>query len=133
MNATVMLIGQNPGSEENKQGRPFVGRSGKYLNEVLIKAGLKRENLYITSVVKCNTLHNRKPTTREIRSCLPLLIKQIKQIQPRLVVLMGQVAWQTPRLAGIKYIETYHPAAAMRFPRIREKFERDFARIKDIL
>jgi uracil-DNA glycosylase len=133
MNALIMLIGQNPGSEENKQGRPFVGRSGKYLNQVLRKVRLKREELYITSVVKCYTPRNRKPTMREIQSCLPLLIEQIKQIHPRLVVLMGQVAWQTPRIKGIKYIETYHPAAAMRFPKIRKKFENDFTRIKEML
>jgi uracil-DNA glycosylase family 4 len=133
MNAAVMLIGQNPGSEENKQGRPFVGRSGKYLNEVLLKVGLKREELFITGVVKCHTLHNRKPTTQEIKNCLPLLVNQIKQIQPKLIVLMGQVAWQTPRIKGIKYVETYHPAAAMRFPKIRKKFESDFERIKGML
>jgi DNA polymerase len=128
-----MLIGQNPGQEEDQQGRPFVGRSGKYLDIVIRKSGLKREALFITSVVKCRTVRNRKPTKAEIQSCLPLLVEQIKQIRPRLIVLMGNVAWQTPRLDGVRYIETYHPAAAMRFPRIREKFEQDFKHIKDAL
>lgn len=131
--AAIMLIGQNPGQEEDKQGRPFVGRSGKYLDIVIRKSGLNREALFITSVVKCRTVQNRKPTKAEIQSCLPLLVKQIKQIRPRLIVLMGNVAWQTPRLDGVRYLETYHPAAAMRFPRIREKFEQDFKHIKDAL
>jgi HAD superfamily hydrolase (TIGR01549 family) len=131
--AEIMLIGQNPGAEEEKQGRPFVGRSGKYLDKVLKKVGLKREEMFITSVVKCRTEHNRRPTRGEIQGCMPFLIAQIKQIKPRLIVLMGSVAWQVPRLDGIKYIETYHPAAAMRFPRIRQKFENDFEQIKGVL
>ncbi len=131
--AAIMLIGQNPGREEDKQGRPFVGRSGKYLDIVIRKSGLNREDLFITSVVKCRTDRNRIPTKAEIQSCLPLLLEQIKQIRPRLIVLMGNVAQQTPRRDGVRYIETYHPAAAMRFPRIREKFEQDFKHIKDAL
>ncbi len=127
--AKVMLIGQNPGAEEDKQGRPFVGRSGKYLDKILRENNIKRETLFITSVVKCKTPGNRKPTRREIEECLPLLIEQIKNINPKLIVLMGEVAWQTPRLEGIQYLETYHPAAAMRFIRFRTKFEADFQKL----
>jgi uracil-DNA glycosylase len=127
--AQIMLIGQNPGAEEDKQGRPFVGRSGKYLNKVLAENNIKRESLFITSVVKCKTPGNRKPTKKEIEDCLPLLIEQIKSIKPKLIVLMGEVARQTPRLEGIQYLETHHPAAAMRFPGIRAKFEADFQRL----
>lgn len=129
LDAEIMLVGQNPGAEEDKQGRPFVGRSGKYLNQVLAKNNINRETLFITSVVKCKTPGNRKPTKKEIEDCLPLLIEQIKSIKPKLIVLMGEVAWQTPRLEGIQYVETYHPAAAMRFPLIREKFEADFKKL----
>ena len=125
-NADIMLIGQNPGAEEERQCKPFVGRAGKYLDRVLKTNGIKRENLFITSVVKCKTPANRKPTAREIEDCIPLLVEQIRQVKPRVVVLMGKVAWGTPRLNGIKYIETYHPAAAMRFPQARAKFEQDF-------
>ena len=127
--ADIMLIGQNPGAEEDKQGRPFVGRSGKYLNKVLAENNIKRETLFITSVVKYKTPGNRKPTKKEIEDCLPLLIEQIKSIKPKLIVLMGEAAWQTPRLEGVQYMETYHPAAAMRFPGIRAKFETDFQRL----
>ncbi len=131
--AKVMLVGQNPGAEEDKLGRPFVGRSGKYLDKVLKENGIDRAMLFITSVVKCKTPGNRKPTKKEIEECLPLLIEQIKSIKPKLIVLMGGVAWQTPRLEGILYMETYHPAAAMRFPKIREKFEEDFKSLKDYI
>jgi uracil-DNA glycosylase family 4 len=131
--AQIMLIGQNPGAEEDKQGRPFVGRSGKYLNKVLAVNNINRDTLFITSVVKCKTPGNRKPTKNEIKVCLPLLMEQIKSIKPKLIVLMGEVAWQTPRSENIQYIETYHPAAAMRFPGIRAKFEADFQRLGRLL
>ncbi|MDO8579001.1 MAG: uracil-DNA glycosylase [Dehalococcoidales bacterium] len=128
--AEVMLIGQNPGHEEVKKGKPFVGRSGKYLDAILLKNGIDRKKLYITSVVKQGTPHNRKPTEEEIQYWMPYLVREIKLIKPRTVVLMGTVAWKIPRFEGIRYIETYHPAAAMRFPRIREKFEKDIRELK---
>ena len=131
--AGVMLIGQNPGAEEEKTGRPFVGRSGKYLDTVLLKNGIKREELFITSVVKCRTPRNRKPERGEIEACLPLLVEQIKQIKPRIIVLMGMIARHTPRFAGIRYIDTYHPSAAMRFPKIRQKFEADFEELARLM
>lgn len=112
LDAEIMLIGQNPGAEEAKLGRPFVGRSGKYLDKVLKENNINRASLFITSVVKCKTPGNRKPTKKEVEACLPLLIEQIKSIKPKLIVLMGKLAWQTPRLEGIEYMETYHPAAA---------------------
>ena len=127
--ADVMLIGQNPGKKEVKEGRPFVGRSGKYLDKVLYQNGIERSSLYLTGVVKESTPGNRKPTAGEIKKWMPILVDEIKRIKPRIVVLMGWVAWQTPRCRWIKYIETYHPAAAMRFPGIREKFEKDIRQL----
>jgi uracil-DNA glycosylase family 4 len=124
--AAIMLVGQNPGGEEARQGRPFVGRSGKYLDAVLKKNGIDRSQLYITSVVKETTPGNRKPNKLEIERWMPYLLQEIKQIGPEIVVLMGEVAWKVPRQDSIEYIETYHPAAAMRFPKVREKFETDF-------
>jgi uracil-DNA glycosylase len=128
--AEVMLIGQNPGKEEAKRRKPFVGRSGKYLNSVLLKNNIDRRNLYITSVVKQPTPGNRKPTKQEIDYWMPYLIEEIKRVRPKVIFLMGEVARETPRFEGISYIETYHPAAAMRFPKARERFERDIKRIK---
>jgi len=129
-NAEIMLVGQNPGREEAKQGRPFVGKSGKYLDTLLRKNNLDRSKLYITSVVKETTPRNRRPTAQEIRYWMPNLLEEIGQVKPKIIVLMGKVAWETPRLDSVNYIETYHPAAAMRFPRAREKFENDFARLR---
>jgi DNA polymerase len=128
--ARVMLIGQNPGGEEAKQGRPFVGKSGKYLDTVLRKSNIDRSKLYITSVVKETTPRNRRPTAQEIRYWMPYLLEEIRRVKPKIVVLMGKIAWKTPRLEAIKYIETYHPAAAMRFPGARGKFENDFEKLK---
>ncbi len=128
--AEVMLVGQNPGKEEVKQGRPFVGRSGQYLNEVLREYGIDRSKLYLTGVVKEPTPGNRKPTADEIRRWMPSLVSEIKRIKPEIIVLMGRVAWRTPRFEGIEYIETYHPAAAMRFPKARKRFEADMELVK---
>ena len=129
-NARVILVGQNPGAEEDKTGRPFIGRCGKFLTAVLAKNGIDRGELFITSVVKHGSPKNRKPKQDEIMACLPYLQSQISLIKPKIVVLMGAVAWQVPRKAGIVYIETYHPSAAMRFTKIRKKFEEDFVALK---
>jgi uracil-DNA glycosylase len=131
-NAEIMLIGQNPGGEEAKQGRPFVGKSGKYLDTVLRKNNVDRSKLYITNVVKETTPGNRRPTAQEIQYWMPYLLEEIRQVKPKIVVLMGKVAWKTPRLEAVEYIETYHPSAAMRFPRAREKFENDFEKLKKV-
>ena len=125
----AMIIGQNPGAEEEKQGRPFVGPSGRFLSAILKRNNIDREKVYITNVIKCKTPENRKPTKKEIEACLPELTAEIAKIKSAVIVLMGKVAWQTPRLEGIRYIETYHRAAAARFTRFRPKFEDDIARI----
>ncbi len=129
----VMLVGQNPGAEEDKTGRPFVGRSGKFLNRVLAKNNIKREDIFITSIVKHATPSNRKPLPDEIAACLPYLEHQMHLIKPRIIVLMGVVAQNTTRLEGIEYIETVHPSAAMRFPKMKQKFEEDFRQLKNRL
>lgn len=129
LDADIMLVGQNPGVEEDRTGRPFVGRAGQYLDRVLSQSGLDRNRIYLTSIVKCRTPANRKPTREEISVSIPYLAGQIARIAPKLVVLMGKVAWHAPRSPGITYVETYHPAAAMRFPEIRKTFENDFRKI----
>jgi uracil-DNA glycosylase len=98
---------------------------------VLLKNGIDRSRLYITSVVKQPTPANRKPTMQEIGYWMPFLTEEIKRVKPRVIFLMGEVARRTPRFEGIRYIETYHPAAAMRFPKARERFERDVQEIRD--
>jgi uracil-DNA glycosylase family 4 len=129
--AKVMLIGQNPGAEEDKTGKPFVGRAGKFLSGVLSKSGINRDDLFITNVVKHKTAGNRTPKPDEIEACMPYLACQIMAIKPKAIVLMGTVAWQVPRSEGVVYVETCHPSAAMRFPKMRKKFEEDFSVLKE--
>ena len=128
-NTRVLLVGQNPGAEEDKAGRPFIGRAGKFLNKVLAENGIARGNLFITNLVKHTSPQNRKPLPDEIEACAPYLIKQVELIKPTIVVLMGSVAWKAPRVNGIEYVETVHPSAAMRFTKMRKRFLEDFAAI----
>jgi uracil-DNA glycosylase len=131
--ARVMLVGQNPGVEEDKTGRPFVGRSGKFLNKVLVENGIERRNLFVTNIVKHATPNNRKPLPDEIAACLPYLECQIYAMKPEIVILMGALAWQTHRMEGVEYVETIHPSAAMRFAKMRKRFEEDFAQLRNRL
>ncbi len=122
LNAKVMFVGQNPGADEDEQGRPFVGRAGKYLTRTLVEFGINREEVYITNIVKHVSPQNRKPYDDEVRACLPYLIAQIRIIKPQIIVLLGESAKETPRIDGIEYIQIIHPSAAMRFTKMREKF-----------
>ncbi len=130
LHAKLMLVGQNPGAEEDKTGKPFVGRAGKFLNKILAKNGFNREELFITNLVKHTSPNNRKPLPDEIVACAPYLEAQVNEIKPKIVVLMGTVAWLAPRVEGVEYAETVHPSAAMRFTKMRKKFEEDFKALK---
>ena len=127
LDAKVMLVGQNPGAEEDRTGRPFVGRAGKFLNKTLVENGINREELFITNIVKHMTPGNRKPSADEIASCLPYLLEQIRIIKPKIIVLLGAAAKAAPRVEGIEYVEIVHPSAAMRFASMREKFRTQIA------
>ena len=130
VNAKLMLVGQNPGAEEDKTGKPFIGKAGKFLNKVLAKNDINREEVFVTNIVKHLSPENRKPLPEEIVACVPYLEKQIKTVKPKIVVLMGKVAWQAPRIKGVTYLETYHPSAAMRFTKTRKRFLEDFSTLK---
>lgn len=131
--AKLMLVGQNPGAEEDKSGKPFVGRAGKFLNNVLAENNINRDELFVTNIVKHVSPRNRKPCPDEIAACLPYLKTQIMVIKPKTVVLMGAIAWKAPRIEGIEYVETVHPSAAMRFTKMRKRFMKDFAALKNRL
>ena len=145
VNAKIMICGQAPGSEENKVGRPFIGRAGKFLNQLLKTAGVKREEIYLTSPIKCFPPKNRKPTKKEIEACLPYLKKQIEIINPQKFILLGEVAFfvffpdkklkdfrgKWIKKSDKEYFVSYHPAAGLRFPRIRKILEKDFKKIKE--
>jgi DNA polymerase len=122
--ARVMLVGQNPGAEENETGKPFVGRAGKYLTQVLAEHGINRADLYITNIVKHITPKNRYPYNDEIKACLPYLEAQISIIKPEVVMLFGKAAAKTPRVEGILYFELVHPSAAVRFPKMDKKLRK---------
>ena len=129
LNAKVMLVGQNPGADEDETGRPFVGRAGKFLTKVLAENGIKREDVFITNIVKHISPQNRKPYADEVAACLPYLNTQISVIKPKIIVLLGASAKDTPRLEGIEYMQVIHPSAAMRFNNMRDKFREQVAEL----
>ena len=129
LHAQVMFIGQNPGADEDETGRPFVGRAGKFLTKTLVEYGIKRDDVFITNIVKHVSPKNRKPLNDEVKACLPYLITQISVIKPKIIVLLGASANETPRIDGIEYIQVIHPSAAMRFTNMREKFRLQIAEL----
>ncbi|MFQ6085785.1 MAG: uracil-DNA glycosylase [Candidatus Bathyarchaeia archaeon] len=147
IDARIMFVGQAPGREEDSQGRPFVGRAGRFLNGLLSEIGVKREDVYITSVVKCYPPRNRLPRKGEIEACRPYLSRQLELIDPEIVVLLGGVAVETLlgmsglkgavgrtlRRGGRRLFVTYHPAAGMRFPRIRRAMEEHFEQLRVLI
>ena len=131
LNAKVMFVGQNPGGDEDETGRPFVGRAGKFLTKALVENGIKREEVFITNIVKHVSPQNRKPFDDEVAACLPYLIAQINVIKPKIIVLLGASAKDTPRLDGIEYIQVIHPSAAMRFTKMRDLFKKQVAELAE--
>ena len=146
INARVIFIAEAPGEEEDKLGRPFVGRAGKLLNKLLTLAGLNRKTIYIANVLKCRPPKNRKPKKEEIKACLPYLKKQIEIINPQKFILLGEVAFKSffpdKKLKdfrgkfltknGQRYFITYHPAAGIRFKKFRKILEKDFKKLKGL-
>ena len=133
LNAKVMVIGQNPGADEDGTGRPFVGRAGKFLTKTLTEFGIKREDVFITNIVKHVSPENRKPYPDEVTACLPYLMEQISFIKPKIIVLLGASAKEAPRVAGIEYVEVIHPSAAMRFTNMREKFRAQIVELSNLI
>lgn len=130
-NASLVFIGEGPGAEEDRQGRPFVGPAGKLLDKIIAAMGLKREEVYIGNVVKCRPPGNRDPQPDEIKTCLPFLREQLKLIDPEFIVTLGRHATQTmletsdpiSRLRGrffnygdAKLLPTFHPAYLLHNP-----------------
>ncbi|MFQ5831461.1 MAG: uracil-DNA glycosylase family protein [Candidatus Thorarchaeota archaeon] len=144
LNATVMFIGEAPGVKEDESGRPFVGRSGGFLTDLIAEIGLSRNEVFITSVLKSRPPRNRAPRKSEIEACRPYLERQIRIVNPDVVVLLGGVAvssiigpWKISEAHGRmyeiedrKFLITYHPAAALRFPKLREAMAADFAALR---
>ena len=140
-NASLMFIGEAPGRDEDLQGQPFVGRSGQLLNRVLEAIEIKRENVFITNIVKCRPPNNRQPLANEMDNCKKILLNhQIKIIQPKVICTLGasalsgltnnpckitQIRGQKLLYNDILLIPTYHPAYILRNPKELLQFAKD--------
>ena len=134
LNARIFFIGQAPGANEDKTGRPFVGRAGQYLTKMMESIGLKREDVFITSTVKHFPPKNRAPTEIEIHACRPYLLRQLALVKPEIVVLLGKTAeCIKPFLHSKHVLVTVHPSAAMRFTKMAARMKKDFEVLKKLL
>lgn len=143
----VMFIGEGPGEKEDKLGKPFVGSAGKFLDELLESIDLSRKNVYITNIVKCRPPQNRDPLEDEIMACEEWLNNQIDLIKPKYIIPLGRHALNKffPNLSISKehgnvkrvddrvYFLSYHPAAALYNPALRQIMFEDFKKLKELL
>lgn len=146
-NADIMFIGEAPGFHEDQQGLPFVGASGKYLDELLATIGLKRKDVFIANVVKCRPPRNRDPLRPELEACADYLDRQIEVINPKIIITLGrfsmaryfpdgrisQIHGKPKRMGGRIYYPMYHPAAVLRNPGLRPEMEADMKRVPELI
>lgn len=146
-NAEIMFIGEGPGFHENEQGYPFVGASGKFLDQLLAQAGLSRSDVFICNVVKCRPPGNRDPLPDEISACDAHLEAQIKIINPSIIVTLGRISMgrfvsgakitavhgQMRKVDDRFVISMFHPAAALHQAALKPSILADFARLPDQL
>ena len=145
-NADIVFVGEAPGKQEDLQGLPFVGRSGKLLDKMLSSIDLSRDDIYILNVLKCRPPDNRDPSKMEIEKCEPYLKEQLKIIKPKLIVALGRISAMTILRTkesltnmrnqifdyeGIDFLVTYHPAALLRNPNFKKYAWEDFKLIRD--
>jgi len=138
--AKVVFVGEAPGEEEDKQGRPFVGKAGQLLTKIIESINFKREEVFILNVLKCRPPNNRPPEVYEIEKCRPYLEKQLDIINPVIICTLGNPATQTLLNTkegiskvrgniflwkGIEVIPTYHPSACLRFPDYKKDVWKD--------
>jgi len=147
--ARLMVIGEAPGAEEDRQGEPFVGRAGRLLNAMLRAAGLDRGQVFIANILKCRPPRNRDPQPAEVAQCLPYLLRQIELVSPTLILCVGRIAAQNllgtdaplgrlrgspHRLpSGVPVLVTYHPAYLLRSPGEKRKAWEDLKRVMEAL
>ena len=145
--ADIVLIGEAPGADEDAQGEPFVGRAGQLLNKILDATGFKREEVFICNILKCRPPGNRNPQPDEIEKCRPYLEKQLKLLNPKLILLLGRVAAESllktkeplnklrgkiHDYKGWKVMITFHPAALLRNPNWKRPTWDDMKQFKAI-
>lgn len=147
LNAEVMFIGEGPGMNEDKQGRPFVGAAGKFLDELLKEAGFTRDDVYICNVLKCRPPQNRDPLPNETEACSDYLDEQIEMIDPLVIVSLGRfsmgrffpqakisrVHGQSREIGNRMFVPMYHPAAALHQQSLRETIAEDFRSLPGVL
>ncbi len=143
--ADIMMIGEGPGADEDKQGEPFVGKAGQLMNKALTGLGIKRKELYIANIVKCRPPSNRVPEQDEAEACLNYLRNQVILVKPKIIVLLGSTAlknilgkeysitamrgkWIEQK--GIYYMPTWHPAALLRDENKKIEFWNDLKEIR---
>jgi DNA polymerase len=145
--ATLMVIGEAPGADEDRQGEPFVGKAGQLLNRILAAIDFEREEVYIANILKCRPPGNRNPQQPEVDACEPYLIRQIQLIRPVVICALGRVAAQTllktraslgklreniHQYQGLPLLVTYHPAALLRNPNWKKPAWEDVQLLKKI-
>lgn len=146
--ARLMFVGEGPGQQEDESGRPFVGKSGQLLTRELAKAGIARDDVFITNIVKCRPPGNRVPFADEVEACNDWLMAQIALVEPQFIVPVGGPSLQTLvskelritkarsrifRRDGILFVPILHPSAALRSPQTMELFLDDVANLKACL
>ena len=147
--AKLMIIGEAPGRNEDLQGLPFVGQAGKLLEQMLNEINIKREDVFITNVIKCRPPENRDPTDEEINACKPYLFKQIQLVNPKIILLLGKYSLKTilninlkiTYLKGRIFIKdnryifcTYHPAFILRnYSKYIEEYKYHFNILKSLV
>lgn len=145
--AGIIFIGEAPGAEEDRQGKPFVGAAGQLLTKIIEAMGLGRDEVYICNILKCRPPNNRDPQPDEIEECEPYLKRQIAMIQPRVICTLGRFAAQTllqssesmgrlrerlHQYEGIPLVATYHPAALLRNPQWKRPTWEDIKRVRQL-
>ncbi len=143
----IMFIGEGPGYHENQQGKPFVGQAGAFLDELLAAANLKREEVFITNVVKCRPPGNRDPMPEELEACARYLDEQIALLNPKVIVTLGRFSMakfienakisrihgQAHKIGNRLIVTMYHPAAALHQPALRPALVEDFSKLPRLL
>ena len=146
-NAEILFIGEGPGFHEDRQGRPFVGPAGNFLEELLQSIGMTRDQVYIANMVKCRPPNNRDPAPNEISACSKYLDRQIELIDPLLIVTLGRfsmsrflpgqsisrVRGRLRPVGGRHIFPIMHPAAGLRRQEMRDAIEQDFAKVPGLL
>lgn len=146
-NAELMFIGEGPGFHEDQQGRPFVGAAGQFLEELLGLIGLRREQVFITNVVKCRPPANRDPEPSELAACADYLERQIAALNPKVIITLGRFSMarffpdakisaihgQARPAGGRLVVAMFHPAAALHQPKYREPLIEDFRKLPALI